>query len=780
MIKDNITKNVLDKVYSNMNEKQRDAIYKTNGPILILAGAGSGKTTVIVNKISFMINFGDCYYNENIISENDHKILSKYNYGDNISEISNLISHNKIKPWNILTITFTNKASKELKERISSMMGEDIAKDINCGTFHSICIRILRREISRIGFTSNFTIYDTDDSIRVIKDCYLELNLNEKMFPFRAMLSNIGKIKDKILSPEEYKKEIKDDYKNQVLYNVYSLYQTKLKRSNAVDFDDIIYLTVRLFLDFDDVLAYYQERYKYVLVDEYQDTNNSQYMLISLISKKNKNICVVGDDDQSIYKFRGATIENILMFEKQFDHCSVIRLEQNYRSTKNILNAANKVIDNNTVRKGKNLWTNNDEGEKIYLYSADDEQKESEYIAGNIVEFIKTGGKYSDNIVLYRINAQSATIERCFVRLGIPYKIIGGTKFFERKEIKDIVSYLSVINNYNDSVRLKRIINEPKRGIGDSTIKLIEKISEIEDKSMFEIIDNCDKYEELYKKKNSIVKFRNIITDISEQLEKEGLSNIIDIILDKSDYLLYLRGQGKEAIPRIENINELKTNIQKYMEENPDGTLSGFLEEISLYTDLNNLNQSEDNVILMTVHSAKGLEFNNVFIAGMEEGIFPGYRSINDPIELEEERRLAYVAFTRAKKKLYITTARYRMIFGSISRNKISRFAEEIPLNLVDYKDDKVYYNKNDKDNKKPIYKKHDLSDAQNAIAGIGLERQKITIDYTVGDNIIHSIFGLGNIISMKPMGNDTLLEINFEGIGNKKIMANFAKVKKA
>ena len=556
MIKDNITKNVLDKVYSNMNEKQRDAIYKTNGPILILAGAGSGKTTVIVNKISFMINFGDCYYNENIISENDHKILSKYNYGDNISEISNLISHNKIKPWNILTITFTNKASKELKERISSMMGEDIAKDINCGTFHSICIRILRREISRIGFTSNFTIYDTDDSIRVIKDCYLELNLNEKMFPFRAMLSNIGKIKDKILSPEEYKKEIKDDYKNQVLYNVYSLYQTKLKRSNAVDFDDIIYLTVRLFLDFDDVLAYYQERYKYVLVDEYQDTNNSQYMLISLISKKNKNICVVGDDDQSIYKFRGATIENILMFEKQFDHCSVIRLEQNYRSTKNILNAANKVIDNNTVRKGKNLWTNNDEGEKIYLYSADDEQKESEYIAGNIVEFIKSGGKYSDNIVLYRINAQSATIERCFVRLGIPYKIIGGTKFFERKEIKDIVSYLSVINNYNDSVRLKRIINEPKRGIGDSTIKLIEKISEIEDKSMFEIIDNCDKYEELYKKKNSIVKFRNIITDISEQLEKEGLSNIIDIILDKSDYLLYLRGQGKEAIPRMENINE--------------------------------------------------------------------------------------------------------------------------------------------------------------------------------------------------------------------------------
>ncbi|MDK2802236.1 MAG: UvrD-helicase domain-containing protein [Oscillospiraceae bacterium] len=780
MINDNIKKHILDKIYSKMNEKQREAIYKTNGPTLILAGAGSGKTTVIVNKISFMINFGDCYYSGNALSENDSQILSNYNEGDNILEISNLISFNKIKPWNILTITFTNKASKELKERISSMLGEDIAKDINCGTFHSICIRILRREISRIGFTSNFTIYDTDDSIRVIKDCYLELNLNEKMFPFRAMLTNIGKIKDRILSPEEYKKEVGDDYKNQVLYNVYSLYQTKLKRSNAVDFDDIIYLTVRLFLDFDDVLSYYQDRYKYVLVDEYQDTNNSQYMLISLISKKNKNICVVGDDDQSIYKFRGATIENILMFEKQFDNCFVVRLEQNYRSTQNILNAANRVIDNNTLRKGKNLWTNNDEGEKIYLYSADDEQKESEYIAGNIVEFIKSGGKYSDNIVLYRINAQSATIERCFVRLGIPYKIIGGTKFFERKEIKDIVSYLSVVNNYNDSVRLKRIINEPKRGIGDSTVKLIEKISEIEDKSMFEIIDNCDQYEELYKKKNSIIKFKNIITDISRQLEIEGLSNVIDIILDKSDYLLFLKSQGKEAIPRIENINELKTNIQKYMEENPDGTLSGFLEEISLYTDLNNLNQSEDSVILMTVHSAKGLEFNNVFIAGMEEGIFPGYRSINDPVELEEERRLAYVAFTRAKKKLYITTARYRMIFGSISRNKISRFAEEIPLNLVDYKDDKVYYNKNDKDNKKPVYKKHDLSEAQNAIAGISLERQKIAIDYIVGDNIIHSIFGLGRIISMKPMGNDTLLEINFEGIGNKKIMANFAKVKKA
>lgn len=781
---DNLKRSLLECIFCKMNEEQRKAIFHVNGPLLILAGAGSGKTTVIVNRISFLTEYGDCYYNSNIntqISQYELNLLSKIDKNNisiqDIENIKKLICNNPIKPFNILAITFTNKAANELKERLLNLLGEK-ANDLNTGTFHSICVRILRRNIDKLGYQNNFTIYDTDDSIRVLKECFTELNINEKMFPYKSVLNEIGRAKDKLISYKEYQADSTEDYRKEIFGKIYEKYQKKLENANALDFDDIISLTVKLFLKFEDVLDYYQNRYRYILVDEYQDTNHAQYKLISLLSAKSENLCVVGDDDQSIYAFRGATIDNILNFESQFKNCLVIRLEQNYRSTQTILDAANNLIKNNSGRKGKNLWTDVEGGELIDLYKCEDEQFEAEYVTKKIVENVKAGKKYSDHVILYRMNAQSANMERFFVKSAIPYKVIGGTKFFERKEIKDIISYLAVINNHSDNIRLKRIINEPKRGIGNTTVELIQNISDRDNISLYDVIYNFNNYKELSKKSNVLINFLNIMEEFKSKLEIISLNELIDIVYEKTGYMEYLVSQGKEGINRIENINELKSIILKYSEENEIPTLSGFLEEVSLYTDLNNLNQSDDNVIMMTVHSAKGLEFDTVFIVGLEEGIFPSFQSTSSEVALEEERRLAYVAITRAKRKLHITNVKLRMLFGNTSRNLSSRFVKEIPKELVALEDVTI-----------PISAIKPINKANNKITMVDkpiikmasehLIRDKINVNYSVGDSVMHGVFGKGMIARMTNMSNDVLIEVVFEKIGTKKIMANFAKLEK-
>lgn len=776
---------ILNKEFSKMNNMQREAIFTGNGPVLILAGAGSGKTTVIVNRIAYLINYGNSYNSDAIsydIEQDDINYLENYyenNQGD-IETVRKLIAHRTIKPWNILAITFTNKAANELKERLGKMLG-DVSNDINTGTFHSCCVRILRRNIDKLGFNNSFTIYDTDDSVRVLKDCLNQLNLNDKMFPPKEILRKISKSKDEMISPKEYQENAGDDYRKSQIAKVYFLYQQKLKGANAVDFDDIISLTVELFIKNPDILEYYQDRYRYILVDEYQDTNNVQYKLVSLLSSKYKNLCVVGDDDQSIYKFRGATIENILSFEQQFDNAKVIRLEQNYRSTQNILDSANSVIKNNIGRKGKNLWTDNGDGQKICIYRASDELGEAEYITDKINQNIVKGLKYSDHAILYRVNAQSNNIERSFVKSGIPYKIIGGTKFFERKEIKDIIAYMSVVNNPNDVVRLKRIINEPKRGIGDTTVKLCESLANEHNETLFNILDKANLYPELIRKSKSLIEFADVIKKLTDVSMNVSIDKFLDELLDATGYLSYLESQGQDGKNRIENVEELKSNLIKYNQENETPTLSGFLEEVALYTDLDNLNASDDSVIMMTMHSAKGLEFPCVFIVGMEEGIFPSFQSLDNQVEIEEERRLAYVGITRAKKDLHITSASQRMLFGNTQRNKISRFIEEIPKEYKNIIDDTFsYYNAgNTKGVTKGVGTPFVKKSPSLNVDSVGTKKkvEHISINFKSGDMVSHKIFGSGKVINTTPMGNDTLVEVNFDKIGTKKIMANFAKL---
>jgi len=775
-----IKKEILNKRFNRMNEMQRQAIFKTRGPVLILAGAGSGKTTVLVNRIAYLLNFDDAFYNDNQlanITDNDEAFIKEIQKKDDydVDKLKEILKVSPVNPWNVLAITFTNKAANELKDRLNAMLGET-ATQINAGTFHSICVRILRKEIEALGYAKNFTIYDTDDSVRAIKDCLTELNIDDKMFPPKPTLYKISRAKDTLKSPEEYQKENEQDFKKNEIAKIYSLYQRKLKTSNALDFDDIICLTVKLFMQNKDVLDHYQNLYKFILVDEYQDTNHAQYKLVSLLSAKNKNLCVVGDDDQSIYKFRGATIENILSFEEEFKDATVIRLEQNYRSTQNILDSANSVIENNTARKGKKLWTDNGEGDKIVSYRCPDETKEAEYVVKQIEEGVVNGLKYSDHAILYRMNAQSATMERQLVRASIPYKIVGGHKFFDRKEVKDVLAYFHVIQNPNDSVRLKRVINEPKRGIGDATVKNVEMIAQAAEISMMQALIDSEKYELIAKRSSALTKFSDIITELTQLSLTLPLDELLDELLEKTSYYEYLKAQGKEGEARIENINELKTNLIKYEADNENADLAGFLEEVSLYTDLDSVNSSDDSVIMMTMHSAKGLEFKTVFIIGMEEGIFPSYLSTSSDEEIEEERRLAYVALTRAKEKLFISNSEQRMLFGRTTRNMPSRFLGEIPNNLVEVIDDTVKaYGFAPKPKKaKPVYKPE-----LEGTVGVRQEVEKASIDFSVGDTVGHKIFGNGKIVSMKKMSNDTLVEISFEKAGTKKIMANYAKMDK-
>ncbi len=766
----------LSRYFRGLNSMQQEAVFTVNGPVLILAGAGSGKTTVLVNRVSNMVYFGNAYYDTTRyagVTPDDEQFLSDYANGltDDSERLKNIVASDCVNPWNILAITFTNKAAGELKQRLASMLG-DGASAITAATFHSACVRILRREIERLGYQSNFTIYDTDDSVRVIKACLSDLNISDKMFPPKLVLGDISNSKEAQVEPDEYERLAFGDYRKQTIAKVYRAYQNRLKSANAVDFDDILLLTVKLFEEYPEVLDHYQNLYKYILVDEYQDTNMVQYRLIALLSQKRRNICVVGDDDQSIYKFRGATIENILSFENQYENAKVIRLEQNYRSTQNILTSANEVIKNNKGRKGKKLWTDSGEGEKVIVYKAATEQGEARFVAETVLKLVKSGGRYSDNAVLYRMNAQSNAIERAFVASGIPYRTIGGVKFYDRKEIKDIIAYLSVINNENDMLRLRRIINEPKRGIGASSVELLEQISTSLSESPIQIMRTAADIPMLSRVASKLTALSRIFDELKEHSLIIPLPELLDELVEKSGYLALLQSQGDEGAQRLENINELKSTMMDYYENADDPSLSGFLEEIALYTDTDELGSEDDCVTLMTVHAAKGLEFDNVFVVGLEENIFPSSRSVDSEADVEEERRLMYVAITRAKKRLYLSCAKQRMLFGSTNFNKPSRFIGELP--------DKTTLQTSEQSAQDYHRAAPHGENVKFSPFSARQERKKASDEsFGIGDRVVHNVFGEGTVLNAVRMSNDTMLEISFDRVGTKKIMAAFAKIKK-
>ncbi len=779
----------LNKYFERMNDMQRQAVFAVTGPVLVLAGAGSGKTTVLVHRIANMILFGTGCESEKACpgaTDEDIDFLENYDgdkSAENVGRLRDIIAENPVNPWNILAITFTNKAAKELRERLAAMLGEDGEK-INASTFHAACMRILRREADRIGYDRSFVIYDSDDSQRLIKTAMEALDISDKAFPPRSVAAAISSAKDKLITPEMFEADAQSaaDYKKIKHAAIYKVYQERLKAANAVDFDDIIMLTVKLFEENPDVLEHYQNLYRYIMVDEYQDTNTAQYRLISLLAKKYGNLCVVGDDDQSIYKFRGATVENILSFEEQFGGCRTVYLTQNYRSTQNILSAANGVIANNEARKAKELWTDKGNGELVTLYKSSDEQKESGFVADKIKAGVEEGRKYSDFAVLYRLNAQSNAVEKAFSIKGIPYRVVGGLRFYDRKEIKDVLAYLSVISNPGDMLRFKRVVNEPKRGIGESTISMIEQISIDMGIPPVDVMRRAETLAPLAKKAASLMKTADLFINLAEAAKDMPLDELFTHVIEKTGYLTSLKAQGEEGLTRIENLGELRSNITAYMESKAENeeeaTLSGFLEEISLYTDVDKLAADEDAVSLMTIHSAKGLEFPVVFIVGMEDGIFPGNRSIENAENLEEERRLAYVGYTRAKEKLYVTHAQQRMLFGSTQRNFLSRFAKEIDKEFIEKIDDTVTaVRKADSENVTPAHSY--TIQAELAKKKLEASHKTAPVDYKAGDRVRHNKFGEGTIISSAPMGGDFMLEIAFDGIGTKKIMANFAKLTK-
>ena len=763
----------MQEILKQLNDKQYEAVVNTEGPCLVIAGAGSGKTKVLTHKIAY------------------------------------LIDEKGVLPWNILAITFTNKAANEMKERIEGLVG-DVAKDIWMGTFHSVCVRILRRFIDRIGFDSSFIIFDTSDQRTLIKACIKNIGLDDKMFTDRSVQSEISNAKNEMLEPDQYTLRANGDFRKEKIALVYEMYQKRLKENNAIDFDDIINYTIKILMDNPDVLEYYSDKFKYVLVDEYQDTNKSQFTLVTLLASKNGNITVVGDNDQGIYSFRGADISNILNFERDFPGTKIIKLEQNYRCTGNILKAANSVIKNNEVKYKKQLWTENDVGNLPKVYSAKNEYDEGTYIATQI-EHLRREEKYnySDFAILYRMNTQSRAIEEILRREGIPYKIIGGLKFYERKEIKDVISYLRLIQNPSDNISLKRVINEPKRGIGKTSLDNIEKLAEDTGISMYEIIKNADQYG-LNRVFLNSREFVNVIEELRNKKDDMKISELIKETLNKSGYTKALEEENTiEAENRIENLDEFLTVAIEFEDESAENKLSDFLEGITLSSDIDNMEETDDSVTLMTLHSAKGLEFPVVFLVGMEEGIFPGYKSISEPKELEEERRLCYVGITRAKKNLFLTCSKQRTIFGSTSCNPISRFLKEIPEELLDgydevfgenqennrFEDSKYSWTYGSKDNGNiktyKIDKKEQVSAASNVtgfafrtaesfLNSIGKKASNSNVDlsqYKAGVRIFHKKFGEGTISTVEPEGEDLKVDINFDKVGHKRLMAKYANL---
>ena len=778
--------------FSQLNPMQQEAVLTTEGPLLLLAGAGSGKTTVLINRIANIMRFGrgsDSNEIPDTVTEADVAFLESL--GTELNEYDrwradNLCALEPAAPWSMIAITFTNKAANELKERLSTLLGPQ-AQDIWAMTFHSACCRILRRDIERMGYTRSFTIYDTSDSERIMKEIIKDMGLDDKTFPAKYVLGAISREKDRMVSPQEMleRAENSNDLRALHIARAYVKYQTQLKDNNALDFDDIIYVTVKLLMENEDVKQYYQRKFRYVLVDEYQDTNHMQYLLTSLLAGGHENICVVGDDDQSIYRFRGATIENILNFEKQYRGARTIRLEQNYRSTQAILNAANAVISHNLGRKGKRLWTANGQGDPITVYEASDEGTEANYVAGKII----TGGKgrsFKDNAILYRTNAQSNALEFALKRNGIPYRVIGGTRFFDRAEVKDMLSYLCVINNRADDLRLKRIINNPPRGLGPKTIETAGRLADAEGKDLYSVVADPYSYGPLEKPAMKLLKFSAFIEGMAQLLE-EGMSlpDFYEELLIQSGYVDMLKAKDtEENKTRLENVRELKSSIHAYVQNAEVPTLAGFLEEIALYTDLEQYNESDDAVVMMTMHSAKGLEFPHVFLVGFEDGLFPGMRAIGDAEEMEEERRLCYVAITRAKQSLTISHAKQRMLYGRTSAALPSRFLREIPEECMVRKggyrrvqeSSFGYEGGFSSYNSYPTYAVPTKKPQTKRVESAMVANTKATyLDLNQGDMVMHAAFGKGLVLSVLKMGGDALLEIAFDDIGTKKLMAKTA-----
>ena len=678
----------IEKQFGRLNEMQREAVFSTNGPLLILAGAGSGKTTVLVNRIANLIRFGSAHGSNRTprdVTEDDVKALRTaiMTGTDAPVWLDGMLRQNAVRSWNVMAITFTNKAAGELKERLRKMLGGEEGDEVFASTFHSACVRILRRWAEEIGYPRSFTIYDTDDAQRVMKNVYKELSVDDKFFPIKSAINQMSRWKDQLVSPAEALRTPAKDTKGALAAKIYAAYEKKLRDAGAFDFDDLIYQTVQLLAEHPEVREFYQNKYRYLLVDEYQDTSVAQFRLVSLLTGPEKNICVVGDDDQSIYRFRGATIENILNFERIYPGTKTIRLEQNYRSTSNILNAANCVIQHNTERKGKTLWTRNGEGDKVQVYTAENEQDEASHIADIIGQHLKEGGHLSDHAVLYRMNAQSAPIESYFTRAGIPHKIVGGQRFNDRKEIKDIHSYMSIVANPRDDVRLRRIINEPARKIGATTLDVIADLAAQEGVGMLEIISHADQYAKLSRAVMPLLKFWQIYQRLQDSLETRSLDEFAADVIEVTGYKAMLEADAakghEDAADRLQNLGQLVNNVKNYCDQHgEEASLEGYLEDIALISDIDSYNESADQVVLMTIHSAKGLEFPYVFLIGMEEGVFPSEMSKYSEADLEEERRLAYVGITRAKKELYISNSVTRMLYGRTQRNEPSRFLREI------------------------------------------------------------------------------------------------------
>ena len=759
-----------------LNEKQHEAVINTEGPCLVIAGAGSGKTKVLTHKVAY------------------------------------LIQEKHIKPWNILAITFTNKAANEMKERVANLVGEQ-AKDIWMGTFHSICVRILRKFIDRIGFDTSFIIFDTSDQKTMIKGCMKELGIDDKIITDKVIQYEISNAKNDMLTPNEYKVQAGSDYRKGIIAKVYEMYQKRLKENNAIDFDDIINYTIKILTENEDVLEYYTNKFEYILVDEYQDTNKSQFTLVTILAAKHGNVTAVGDNDQGIYSFRGADITNILNFEKDFPGTKIIKLEQNYRCTGNILKVANSVIKNNEIKYKKKLWTQNEEGNLPKIYSADNEYDEANYIVEQINNLRREEYlNYSDFAILYRMNTQSRVIEDILRRENIPYRIVGGQKFYERKEIKDIIAYLRLIQNQSDNLSLRRIINEPKRGIGKTSLEKIEQLSNEQEISMYEIIKNSDQYG-LNRVFLNSREFVNAIEELKAKKDDLAISELITRVLNKTGYMKSLEAENTvEAENRIANLEEFLNAAIEFEEESADNTLSEFLQGITLSSDLDNLEETDDVVTLMTLHSAKGLEFPVVFMVGLEEGIFPGYKSIGEPKELEEERRLCYVGITRAKRYLFLTCSKKRTVFGSTSCNPVSRFVTEIPSELLDgydefieskkqesnlfedsnyswsygsknagkiksYKIDKQDIKVSAKDNNTGFFQRTAESFLNSLVKKQANNTEVDLTKYEAGVRVYHKRFGEGTISMVEPEGEDLKVDIDFDKVGHKRLMAKFANL---
>ena len=795
----------IEKQFGRLNAMQREAVFATNGPLLILAGAGSGKTTVLVNRIANLIRFGAAHGSQWVpreVTEDDVKALRMaiMTNTDAPSWLDGMLRKDAVRSWNVMAITFTNKAAGELKERLRNMLGGEEGDEVFASTFHSACVRILRRWAEEIGYPRSFTIYDTDDAQRVMKSVYKELSIDDKFFPVKSAINQMSRWKDQLVSPEEALRTLARDTKGALAAKVYAAYEKKLKDAGAFDFDDLIYQTVQLLAGHEEVRQFYQNKYRYLLVDEYQDTSVAQFRLVSLLTGPEKNICVVGDDDQSIYKFRGADITNILNFEKEYKGCRTIRLEQNYRSTQNILDAANAVIKNNTGRKGKTLWTDAGAGDRVLIKTVFNEQDEANFVVSSIMMDYNRGRNWKENAILYRMNAQSNALEYAFKRNGVPYQVVGGTKFFERAEVKDMLAYLAVINNPSDDLRLRRIINNPPRGIGNTTIERVQDLASEQGVPMMAVLQHAGEYAVLKSAAGKLERFAQLIAALREMADTMELAEFYDAVCEQTSYVRTLQEKGDvESRGRLENVQELKSNIVSFLENDPeDATLSGFLNEIALYTDLDSAT-SDNCVTMMTMHSAKGLEFPCVYVVGVEEGIFPGERVRYNDEEVEEERRLCYVAMTRAKERLTMTCTRQRMLFGRTSVSEPSRFLEEVPSENVDWVgrqaqgasgfgdtsfDEGSSYSTRGYGSYgqgaaryDSVMQRRPKSQASQKLAAQKPAASAPLLQLSSGDQIHHKTFGDGLVISVTPMGGDALLEVAFDTVGTKKLMLKTAGV---